>query len=159
MGRPRRNQKRLERKARCNTKGREFDVVAGIDESPRFGVSSLIDLVETWIGAANPIAGFVDFSRIHRDGAWNLLASCYHLTFKFHRFPAFDWKFPMVPESVERIIHGLGFDRAHTAATHRIVKHAVAILPRTVVLPVSDVVQHGSVPIFPFKWPAHDRPE
>src|SRR5947209_8321104 len=47
----------------------------------------------------------------------------------------------------------------HAAATHRVVEHAVAILPWPVVLPVRDIVQHGGVPIFSFERSAHDRPE
>src|SRR5439155_14617191 len=64
-----------------------------------------------------------------------------------------------MPKSVERVKHRLSFDRAHAAATHCVVEHAVTILPWTVVIPVSDVVQHRGIPIFSFEWSAHDRPE
>jgi hypothetical protein len=32
-----------------------------------FGIGSLLDLLQAWLGAANPISCFVDLSRIH----WN----------------------------------------------------------------------------------------
>ena len=65
----------------------------------------------------------------------------------------------MAPETVERVIHRPGFDRADAAATHRIIKHPVAIRPRPIVLFVGDVVEHGTVAIFSFEGSAHDRPE
>src|SRR6266481_3199600 len=65
----------------------------------------------------------------------------------------------MMPELVESVIHGLAFGRANTAATHGVIKHPVAILPRPLVLAVRDIVEHRSVPIFAFKRPAHDRPK
>src|SRR5262249_60208599 len=79
--------------------------------------------------------------------------------FIFHRFTAFDWKLPMMPELVERVIHGLGLGGAHAAATHRVVKHAIAILPWPLARAIGDVVQHRSVAIFAFKRSTHDRPE
>ena len=127
--------------------------------SPRFCVRSLLDLLKTRIGILNPIACFVDFSRIDWDRARNRLGSRHQLSVKLHRFRAFDWKFPVMPESVERVKHGLGFNGAHPAATHGVVEHAVAILPWPLLVPVRDIVQHGSISIFSFEWPAHERPE
>src|SRR5438552_2438248 len=127
--------------------------------SPRFGVGSLLDLIKSGIGAPNPFARLIDFSRIHRNGAWDLLRPCDQPPLILHGFRAFDWEFPMVSEPVERVIHRLGFNGAHAAAAHRVVKHAVAILPRAIALPVSDIVQDRGVPIFSFESPAHDRPE
>src|SRR5438128_784360 len=101
----------------------------GNASSPRFGVGPLLDLLETGVGAANPIAGLLDFSRIHRNGARNFFGSCYQHAFILHWFRALDWEFPMMPEFVEGVIHGLGLDGIHAAATHRVVEHAVAILP------------------------------
>ena len=65
----------------------------------------------------------------------------------------------MMSEFEESIIHGFGFGWANATATHGVIEHPVAILPRAVVLAVGDIVQHRSVPIFAFKWSAHDRPE
>src|SRR5881628_3444713 len=110
--------------------------------SPRFGIRSLLDLFECRISVADPIACFVDLLWIYRDRSRNLLPSCYQFTLILHWFAAFDWKLPMTPEFVERVIHGLGFDRAGAAATHRVVEHAVTIPRWPVVFPVRDIVQH-----------------
>src|ERR1044071_3631345 len=64
-----------------------------------------------------------------------------------------------MPEFVERVKHRLRFNGAHSAAAHGIVEHAVAVLPRSFLVPVRDVVQHGGVPISSFEGPTHDRPE
>src|SRR5207244_5302198 len=64
-----------------------------------------------------------------------------------------------MPEFVESVIHGLAFSRANPAATHGVIKHPVAILPRSLVLVISYIVQHRSVPIFAFKRPAHNGPK
>src|SRR6266496_366835 len=125
--------------------------------SVAFGLGSLLDLFQAWLGATNPIPRVIDLVNAHRDGSRN--SSCYRLAFELHWLPAFDREFPVIPESIQGVIHGLGFHCAHATATHRVVKHAVAIPPRPIALPVSDIVQHGSVPIFPFEWSAHDRPE
>src|SRR6266436_6914355 len=108
--------------------------------SPRFGVGSLLDLFESRISVADPFACFVDLSWVYRYGARNFLAPRHQLAFILHRLGAFDRKFPMMPEPEERVKHGLGFRRAHAAATHGVVEHAVAILPWPVVFAVGDVV-------------------
>jgi hypothetical protein len=40
-----------------------------------FGVGSLLDLLKGRITVADPFACFANFSRIHRNGAWNFLSS------------------------------------------------------------------------------------
>src|SRR6476660_3328988 len=127
--------------------------------SPSFGVRSLLDLLETGISVADPIARFVDLLWIYRDRSRNLLPSCYQFTLILHGFAAFDRKLPVMSEFVERVIHGFRFSRADAAATHRVVEHAVTIPPWPVVFFVRDVVQHGSIPIFSFERAAHDGPE
>ena len=127
--------------------------------SMRLSVRALFDLLETGVSVADPIACFVDLLWIYRDRSRNLLPSCYQFTLILHRFAAFDWKLPVMPEFVERVIHRLGFAGADAAATHGVVEHAVAIPPWPVVFGVRDVVQHGRIPIFSFERSAHDRPE
>src|SRR5206468_12744630 len=77
--------------------------------SPRFRARSLLDLLETRIGILNPIARLVDFSWIHWNRARNRLGSRDQLPVKLDRFRAFDRKLPVMPESVERVKHGLCF--------------------------------------------------
>src|SRR6266849_2694720 len=108
--------------------------------SAGFSVRSLLDLFERGISVADPIARFVDLLWIYRNRSRNLLPSCYQLTLILHWFRAFDRKFPMTPEFVERVIHGLCFTDAHAAATHGVVEHAVTIPPWPLVFPVRDVV-------------------
>src|SRR5439155_17989827 len=109
-------------------------------KSPPFGVRSLLNLLETRISVADPIACFVDLLWIYRDRSRNLLPSCYQFTLILHWFAAFDWKLPVMPEFVQCVIHGLGFSRADAAATHGVVEHAVTIPPWPLVFSVSDVV-------------------
>src|SRR4029077_15268081 len=123
------------------------------------GVRSLLNLVETRISVADPIAGIVDLSRVPWNRARNFFPSRHESALVLHRFGAFDREFPMMPKSVERVKHGLRFSAAHTAATHGVVEHAIAILPRPIVFAVSDVMQYRSVPIFSLKRSAHDRPQ
>src|SRR5882724_5592925 len=123
--------------------------------SVAFGLGTLLDLFQRRIGATNPIACFVDLVR--RDCSRN--SSGYHRPADFYRFPAFDRKFPVISEPIQGVIHGLGFNGANAAASHGVVKHPVAILPRPIVLLISNIVQHGSLPIFSFKRSAHYRPE
>src|ERR671931_338214 len=58
--------------------------------SPRFRARSLFDLIETWVGGANPITCLIDLSWIHRNRArnrlWNRLSSSDQLSFILHRF-------------------------------------------------------------------------
>src|SRR5947208_7978601 len=108
--------------------------------SMRFGVRALFDLLEPVVSVADPIACFVDLLWIYRDRSRNLLPSCYQFTLILHRFAAFDWKLPVMPEFVERIIHGLGFADADAAAAHGVVEHAVTIPPWPLVFGVSNVV-------------------
>jgi hypothetical protein len=42
-----------------------------------FGVGSLLDLLQAWLGAANPIARTIDRVLIHRDRPQNFFRSCY----------------------------------------------------------------------------------
>src|SRR6266446_809119 len=126
---------------------------------PALGLRALLDLLQTGIRIADPVSGLVDLRRIHRNSAGNFFASRHERAFIFHRFRAFDRKLPMMPELEESVIHGLGFGSTNATATHGIIKHPVAILPRPLVLAVGDVVQHRSIPIFPFEWSTHDRPE
>jgi hypothetical protein len=67
--------------------------------------------------------------------------------------------FPMSPVTIQRVIHCLGFGRAHSTATHRVIKHPVALFPRSAFLLISDIVKNRSVAIFSVKRPAHERPE
>src|SRR5205807_6379157 len=113
--------------------------VIGKASSPRFGIRSLLDLLETRIGVTDPIACFGDLLWIHRDGARDFFTSRYEGALILHRFAAFDRKFPMTPEFIERVIHGLCFTDAHAAATHRVVEHAVTIPRWPVVFPVRDI--------------------
>src|SRR5436190_5344002 len=124
-----------------------------------FGVRSLLNLVETRISVADPIACIVDLLRIHWYRARNFFPSRHESALIFYRFGAFDREFPMMPKPVERVKHGLRFSAAHTAATHGIVEHAIAILPWPLLFAVSDVMQYRSVPISSFEWSAHDRPQ
>src|SRR5206468_6317789 len=78
--------------------------------SPRFRVRSLLDLFKARIGILNPIACLVNFSWIDWDCARNRLGARYQLSVKLHRFRAFDWKFPVMPEFVERVEHRLCFN-------------------------------------------------
>src|SRR4029077_7977583 len=137
--------KTLAKKVRWSTKA----------SSLPFGIGSLLDLLQAGLGAANPIARIIDLVLIHRDRPRNFFRSCHHLPAEFHGFRAFDRELPMMPETVERIKHRLGFHSAHSTAAHRVVKHSVAILPWAIVLLIGHVVQHGGVPIFPFKRSAH----
>src|SRR4029079_4126340 len=127
--------------------------------SPRFCVRSLLDLLKTRIVILNPITCLVNFSRIDWDRARNRLGACNELSIKLHWFRAFDWKFPVTPEFVERVKHGFRFNGTHSAAAHGVVEHAVAILPRPFLVPVRYIVQHGGVPISSFEGSSHDRPE
>src|SRR5438105_5197614 len=127
--------------------------------SRAFGVRSLLDLVGTRISVADPIACIVDLSRIHWNRAGNLFPSRHQTALVLHWLGASDREFPMMPKSVERVKHGLRFSAAHTAATHGVVEHAIAILPRPVVFAVSDIMQYRSVPIFSLKRSAHNRPQ
>src|SRR5206468_12867048 len=126
---------------------------------PRFGLRALLDLFQTGISVADPISRLIDLRWIHWNRARNFFASRHELAFIFHRFGAFDGKFPMMPEFVESVIHGLGLGRANPAATHGVIKHPVTILPGALVLAVRDIMQHRSIPISSFKGPAHDRPK
>src|SRR5207249_8509452 len=105
------------------------------------GVRSLLDLVETGISVADPIACIVDLLRIHWNRAGNFFPSRHERTLILHWFGAFDREFPMMPKSVERVEHGLRFSAADPTATHGVVEHAIAILPRPVVFAVRDVMQ------------------
>src|SRR5436305_8231407 len=127
--------------------------------SPRIRSRSLLDFLETRNGILNPIARLIDFSGIHWNRARNRLGSRDQLPVKLDRFRTFDRKLPVMPESVERVKHGLCFSGAHPAAAHGVVEHAVAILPRPFLVPVRDIVQHGGVPISSFERSAHERPE
>src|SRR5207245_9733649 len=93
------------------------------------------------------------------NGARNFFASRHQRALVLHWFAALYWKLPVMPEFVECVIDGLGFDCADAAATHGVIEHAVTIPRWPVVFFVRDVVQHGSVPIFSFERSAHDRPE
>src|SRR5436309_14519562 len=127
--------------------------------SPRFGVRALLNLVETRISIADPIAGIVDLSRVYWNRPRNFFSSRHESALVLHRFGAFDREFPMMPKSVERVEHGLRFSAADPTATHGVVEHAIAILPWPVVFAVSDIMQYRSVPISSFEWSAHDRPQ
>src|SRR5690242_15448927 len=61
--------------------------------------------------------------------------------------------------AIQSIIHCLGFSLAHSAATHGVVEHAVALFPRPHLLVVRNIVQDGGVAIFPVEWTAHERPQ
>src|SRR2546423_13890313 len=55
-------------------------------KSRPFGVRALVDLLEIWIGIADPIAGRVDIALVHRLGPRdNLVANFYRL--RLRRFP------------------------------------------------------------------------
>src|SRR5205814_6020265 len=123
------------------------------------GIRSLLDLLHAWLGPANPIARIIELVLIYRDRPRNFFPSCHHRPLELHWFRAFDREFPMMPETVERIKHRLRFHRTYATAAHCVVKHPVAILPWAIVLVISSIVQHRSVPIFSFKRPAHYRPE
>src|SRR6266699_6888417 len=114
-----------------------------------FGIGSLLDLLQAWLGAANPIARIIDLVLVHRDRSRN--CSCHHRPADLHGFRAFDREFPMMPETIEGVIYRLRFHHADTTATHRVVKHPVAILPWAIVLLISNVVQYGGIPIFSFE--------
>src|SRR6266699_1847360 len=124
-------------------------------ESPRFGLSSLLDLLQAWLCATNPIARLIHVILVHRDRPRNFLPSRNHPPLELHRFSAFDRELPMMPETVKCIKHRLRFHSTYATAAHRVVKHPIAVLPRALVLLIGNVVQNGSVPIFSFKWSAH----
>src|SRR5438034_11028537 len=117
-----------------------------------FGVRSLLNLVETRISVADPIACIVDLLRIHWNRPRNFFPSRHESALVLHRFGAFDLEFPMMPKPEERVKHGLRFDAADPTATHGVVEHAIAILPCPVVFAVSDIMQYRSVPISSFEW-------
>src|SRR2546423_4867131 len=119
---------------------------------PALGLGSLLDLLQTGIGVADPVPCLTDLRWIHGNSAGNFFASRHERAFIFHRFRAFDRKFPMMPELEESVIHGLGFGSANAATTHGIIKHPVAILPRALVLAIGHIMQHRSIPIFSFNW-------
>src|SRR4051812_9881368 len=66
---------------------------------------------------------------------------------------------PVMPVPVQGVIHGFCFHHADTAATERVIKHAIDLLPRTRLLFVSDIVQHRSSAIFSVEWSTDERPE
>src|SRR6266699_1422530 len=109
--------------------------------SAAFGVGTLLDLLQAWLGSANPFACITELVLIHRDRPRNFFSPCDHRSLELHWFRAFDRELPMVPEARE------------------CVKHRVAILPRPIVLPIGNIVQHGCVPILSFERPTHDRPK
>src|SRR3981081_330800 len=125
----------------------------------RFGAGTLLDLLEARFGAANPVARFVDLSRIPRSRAWQFFRFGARELRWFHTFRLLDRERAVMPEAVERIKHGFGLERAHTAATHRVVKHPVAFLPQSNVLVVGNIMQNGRVAIFSFERSAHERPK
>ena len=128
--------------------------------SPRFRIRSLLDLFKTRIGVLNQSCALVNFSRIDWDGARNRLGARHQLPFKLHRFCAFDWKFPVMPEFVERVKHRLGFNwRSRRCNAWR--SRTCGRNPATAVclFPIRDIVQHGGIPISSFEGSAHDRPE
>src|SRR5438105_1906968 len=108
------------------------------------------DLCQRWADVFDPVArcGNV-LLLIHGDSARRGLVL----------FRRWSWNevqpFPMPAMTIQSIIHGLGFGRAHSTATHRIVKHAIAFLPRPRLLVVSDIVKNRGVAIFSVKRPAH----
>jgi hypothetical protein len=118
---------------------------------------SLLDLFQTRFGPANPISCFIELVRVHWHGSRN--GSCHRRSADLHCSCAFDRKFPVISESIQSVIDRLSLDTADATATHGVVEHAVAILPRPVLLPVCDIVQHGGIPIFSLERSAHDRPE
>src|SRR5437870_3936181 len=85
---------------------------------PSLGLGSLLDLLQTGISVADPVPCLTDLRWIHRNSAGNFFASRHEGAFIFHRFCAFDAKFPMMPEFEESVIHGLGFRWADATATH-----------------------------------------
>src|SRR5262249_35080414 len=143
----------------CRTMGVRTRPRVAFAASPPFGVRSLLNLLESGISVADPVARLVDLSRIHWNRARNFFPSRHECALVLHRLRTSDREFPMMPKPVERVKHGLGFNRTHAAATHCVVEHPVAILPWALVFPVSDIVQYRSVPVFPFKRSTHDRPE
>src|SRR6266568_6647358 len=118
-----------------------------------FGVGSLLDLLQAWLSPANPLARITQLVLVHRDRPRNFFPSCDHCPLKLHWFRAFDREPPMVPETTECIKHGLRFDSAYAAATHCVVEHPVAILPRAIVLPIGNIMQHGAFRYFPSNGP------
>src|SRR5205085_5388248 len=113
---------------------RSLVCLVAISLSPAFAFDALLDFFGARIGVANPIAGLVNLLEIYRDRARDFFSSCHQLTFYFHRLRSFDRKLPMPAELQQRVIHGAGFNRADPAASHRSVKHSVAILRRSLVL-------------------------
>src|SRR5436305_10598760 len=85
---------------------------------PGFGLCSLLDLLQTGIGVADPTPRLIDLRWIHWNRARNFFASRHQFAFIFHRFGAPDGKSPVMAEFVESVVHGLGFGRANPAATH-----------------------------------------
>src|SRR6266480_5695123 len=105
-----------------------------------FGVGSLLDLLETRIGVADPVARFGNLLRIHWNRARNFFASRHKSALVLNWLRASDWKFPVMPKFVERVKHRLGFHDANPAAPHRIVEHPVAILPWPLMVAVRNIM-------------------
>src|SRR5215471_21718883 len=76
---------------------------------PSLGLRALLDLLQTGIRIADPVPRLGDLRRIHRNSTRNFFAPRDERAFIFHRFCALDWKFPMMPEFVESVKHGLRF--------------------------------------------------
>src|SRR4029077_18337875 len=93
------------------------EMISRKTNSPRFGVGSLLDLFETGISVADPVACFVDLSRIHRNGARNFFASRHQRALILHGFAAFDWELPVMREFENRVEHGLSLNDVDAAAT------------------------------------------
>ena len=65
----------------------------------------------------------------------------------------------MPPVAIERVVKRFRFDHADTAATHRVIKHPVHLLPRTRFLIVGNIVKDGGVSEFAFERAAEEWPE
>src|SRR2546421_10544332 len=91
-------------------------------KSTPFGVRALVDLLEIWIGIADPIAGRVDIALVHRLGPRdNLVAHFYWLG------PP---RLSMTTQFVKPIIHCFPFYPALPPPNHPVLKNPAAKLPR-----------------------------
>ena len=119
------------------------------DRSARF------DLIQTRIVVFDPALNRIYFTGIDRGRALGRRCKIARLCFG----RAADGMFPVMPVPIQRVIHCFRFNDADAAATKRIVKHAIDLLPRPRLLVVSDIVENRSGAIFSIKRPADERPK
>src|SRR4051812_25201483 len=85
----------------------------------------LFDLFDRRRVLANPISRPLNFVFTFRGCRFGCFCTCNQLAPNFDGLSALDRKIPVPAETQERVVHRFSLQRAHSAATHRVVKHPV----------------------------------